>query len=383
LLLPDTELLSVPDEEDEDDLDESSFFDDEESTPFNPLQRPSNFSIVTPNKSRSRSYKFIQLEHALTLAGLLTDKDDRLKFQHAYRDALRDNKFGEFSKTYYQILRDHQDKLKQERMIKRTRTFKFVDLEKNFLALDPTRDIKVVFIDDSTTPKLIKDIHRNSTVSIVSEDDTIEEFYKSRSRHLLRNPSRARDEITLFARHSSERLQERLPHLSSVPHRVKIIDQRETKVVHDERTLLQMKHKHALSLIAKRRQMVLKMMVQANKNQTKMKKLNFQSPLTMDNPSCCRELLDKINQIESIVKEERYIKRPQTGFVSQRTVSKTTDYSSNPTTSSLTQSYSSSSTLFQNAFSMHDMGQTNNVQVIQSKRPLTAPIQKATWVNYC
>ncbi|CAF4614445.1 unnamed protein product, partial [Rotaria magnacalcarata] len=29
-----------------------------------------------------------------------------------------------------------------------TRTFTFVDLEKNFLARDPTRDIKIIFIDD-------------------------------------------------------------------------------------------------------------------------------------------------------------------------------------------------------------------------------------------
>jgi hypothetical protein len=219
-------------------------------------------------------------------------------------------------------------------------------------------------------------------LSIASDDDTVEEFYKSRSRHLLRNPSRARNEVTVFARHASERLQERLPHLGRFPHRVKIVDQRETKINFDERTLLQMKHKHALSLISKRRQLVLKMMIQANKNQTKMKKLNFQSPLTMNNPSCCRELLDKINQIEHIIKQER-LKRPQTGFISQRTVSKTTDYSSTRTTSSSTQSFSTCSTLFQDALSMQHMEKTNNVRVVLPKRPLTAPLDKTTWINYC
>jgi hypothetical protein len=231
-------------------------------------------------------------------------------------------------------------------------------------------------------------LHRHSGLSIQSDDDdaaATELFYKNRSRFLLRNPSRARDEITLFARRAGERLQERLPNLSRVPHRVQIVDEREEKANLDERALLQLKHKHALSLITKRRQLIMKMITQTKKNQMKMEHLNIRTPLTTNDSMYCRELLERINQIEQINKEKQF-KRPQTGFISGRTLSKTTNYSSIQTTTisdSITPSFSSCSIPFQDAISMHHVEKTNNVHVIQPKRPLTAPVQKLAWVNYC
>lgn len=71
-----------------------------------------------------------------------------MKFKNDYQESLRENKFEEFLKTYYKKLEDHHEKVKQEHKRKMTRAFTFVDLEKNFLARDPTRDIKILFIDD-------------------------------------------------------------------------------------------------------------------------------------------------------------------------------------------------------------------------------------------
>ncbi|CAF0915820.1 unnamed protein product [Rotaria sordida] len=138
-----------------------------------------------------------------------------------------------------------------------------------------------------------RDIHPNSSLPIQSNDAVIEAFYKNRFDYLLRNPSKARDEITLFARRVGELVHERLPRLSRVPHRVDISDQRESKGNIDERTLLQMKHKHTLSLIAQRRQLVKKMMIQTKKNQIKMEKLNIKIPLKLNNSSCFRELFER------------------------------------------------------------------------------------------
>lgn len=230
-------------------------------------------------------------------------------------------------------------------------------------------------------------VAENSNFSFESDvDAAIEAFYENRSHRLLGNPSRARDEITLFARRAGERLQECLPHLARVPHRVKIVDERETKRNVDEHTLLQLKHKYALSLIIKRRQLIEKMMIQTKRNQTKMKQLNIQSPLTMINSTCCRELLDKTNQIEQMFKEEK-LKYPQLDSISRRTLTKTTNYSSTQTpttiTNSITSSFSSCSTPFQDTLSIYPMKKANTIHPILPKRPLTAPIKKTTWINYC
>ena len=229
--------------------------------------------------------------------------------------------------------------------------------------------------------------HRNSTLSIQSDHATMEAFYENRSRFLLRNPSRIRDEITLFARRAAEQLHERLPRLSNVPHRVKIIDYRETKQNLDQHTLLQIKHKHHLALIAKRRQAVRKMMTQTKQNQKKLKQLNIQTPLTRNNPLCCRELLERMNQYEETNKKQHF-NDSQIDFISQKTLTKTIDYSSSssPQTTTIngniTSSFSSSSTPFQDALSIYHVQQTNNVNSILPSRPFTAPNKKSiTWVN--
>ncbi len=131
-------------------------------------------------------------------------------------------------------------------------------------------------------------------------------------------------------------------------------------------------------------------MIQAQKNQIKMEQLNIRTPLTMGDSSCCRELLEKINQIEQMLKEEQF-KRPKTAaFISRRTLSKTTNYSSTQTTTttttitgSITPSFSSCSTPFQDVLSTHHVEKTNHVHIILPKRPLTAPVKKMPWVNYC
>ncbi|CAF2860501.1 unnamed protein product [Rotaria sp. Silwood2] len=328
--VPDAELLSIPDEEDEADIDETTEYTNPENIlPILPLSilttdapisiRPrSSFSQVTTSnstkKSHSRSYKFVQLEQTLISANLLQNNQDRLKFNHDYRESLRENKFEEFLKTYYKKLQDHNEEIRQEYQRKISRTFTFVDLEKNFLARDPARDIKIVFIDDPITPSTqnLTDIHPNSSLPIQSNDAVIEAFYENRLDYLLENPSEARDEITLFARRVGELLHERLPRLSRVPHRVDIVDQRESKGNIDQRTLLQMKHKHALAFIAQRRQLVKKMMTQTKKNQIKMERLDIKVPLKLNNSSCVRELFERTTT-------EGQLKRPQTGFTFSQT----------------------------------------------------------------
>ncbi|CAF4011823.1 unnamed protein product, partial [Rotaria sordida] len=169
--VPDAELLSIPDEEDEVDIDETIEYEnpenilpppilttDDRSIPVRPL---SNFSqaattSVSTKKSHSRSYKFVQLEQSLISANLLENNQDRLKFQVDYRESLRKNKFEEFLKIYHKKLEDHNEKIKQEYQRKISRTFGFLDLEKNFLARYPTRDIKIIFIDDPITPSTQK-----------------------------------------------------------------------------------------------------------------------------------------------------------------------------------------------------------------------------------
>jgi hypothetical protein len=145
-----------------------------------------------------------------------------------------------------------------------------------------------------------------------------------------------------------------------------------------------MKHKHNLSLIAERRQLVMKMMIQNKKNLNKMKRINLQTPLTTFNSFSCQELLEQVNHIEQTIKQEQ-IKIPQTESLSQ---SKTTNYSSSQTTTtirnnSITPSFSSCSTPFQDALSIHHIEKINNNHTILPTRPFTAPSKRMEWINYC
>lgn len=146
-----------------------------------------------------------------------------------------------------------------------------------------------------------------------------------------------------------------------------------------------MKHKHALAVINKRRQLTLKMLNQSRKNQMKMARLNFQPPLSIVNPSSCQELLERINQMEKSLKHEKY-QRPQTSFIPQRATSKTTVYSSSQTTtttSDTSPSFSSMSTPFPVVLSIHHAEKINENRVILPKRSFSAPTKKITWANYC
>jgi hypothetical protein len=114
-------------------------------------------SSSNPNKKvRTRSYKFIQLERALTSASLLKSNDDRVKFENEYLHSIRENTFEKFLKKYYQKIHDHYEKIKREREIKQARIFTIFDLEKNFLALDPSKDVKIIFIDEPSTSIITK-----------------------------------------------------------------------------------------------------------------------------------------------------------------------------------------------------------------------------------
>jgi len=273
--------------------------------------------------------------------------------------------------------------------------FTFFELEKNFLALDPTRDVKIMFVDEptgstitkTTTTRSALSAHQSSTSTATATDTAIESFYASRSQRLLRNPARAREEVTLFARRTAERLHERLPRLTTVPHRVKIVDERDATGKPDERTLIQLKHKRALSLINQRRHIIIKMITQTKKNQIKMEEQLNQPPLlVIDKSDYCRELLERVNQIEQVCKEEQIRKRPQTAIPSRKILKKNISFSDSSeiitTNTNITPSISSSSVPFQDALSIDQVEKTKDVRILRSTRPLTAPT-KVNWVNYC
>ena len=162
-VLSDARLFAVPDLEDETDVEATVNI----NNPGKPLETPtpdrpwSNLSMIASSfnrktKTKTRSYKFIQLERGLISANLLKNNDDRVKFETEYLRALRDNTFDEFLQRYYQKIHDHYAQIKKERELKKARIFASFDLEKNFLALDPTRDVKILFVDESSDSTGVK-----------------------------------------------------------------------------------------------------------------------------------------------------------------------------------------------------------------------------------
>ena len=102
----------------------------------------------------------------------------------------------------------------------------------------------------------------------------IESFYKDESDRFFYDSPRVRDEVTLFARQAGENLNQYLPHLPRVPHRVTIVDQRDqilSSESFDEKQLQLKQHEENLFLISQRRQMISKMIEQSKKNQLRMK----------------------------------------------------------------------------------------------------------------
>lgn len=99
-------------------------------------------------------------------------------------------------------------------------------------------------------------------------------FYRNECNRLVCSSPRARDQITLFAREAAENLQQYLPHLPRVPHRVTIVDQRDqisSIKKFDERQIQIEQHRTNLDRIHQRRHLLSKMIEQSKRNQIDMK----------------------------------------------------------------------------------------------------------------
>ena len=102
----------------------------------------------------------------------------------------------------------------------------------------------------------------------------VESFYRNECDRMTCPSPRARDQITLFAREAAENLQQYLPHLPRVPHRVTIVDQRDQISLlrkSDERHIQLEQHRNNLDRINQRRHLLAKMIEQSKKNQINMK----------------------------------------------------------------------------------------------------------------
>jgi hypothetical protein len=86
----------------------------------------------------------------------LKSNDDRVKFENEYLHSIRDKTFEKFLEKYYQKIDDHYEQINREREIKKARIFTIFDLEKNFLALDPSRNVKIIFIDEPSESTITK-----------------------------------------------------------------------------------------------------------------------------------------------------------------------------------------------------------------------------------
>jgi hypothetical protein len=97
---------------------------------------------------RSRSYRYIQLERAYRSANLLANLNDRMKFENDYLQSIRERQFETFVRRSYETLHNSHEQIRNEQANQQTRAFTSVNLEREFLANDPSRDIKIVFVDD-------------------------------------------------------------------------------------------------------------------------------------------------------------------------------------------------------------------------------------------
>ena len=149
-------LDSILDEEDEGNIDETTLpqvtSTADTSLPLRPWSNLSIGTIKTPQKRfRSQLYKYIQLEKSLQSANLLNTSEERQRFQQDYQQSIREGKFDKFLQTYYHKLRTHKQTLDRERAMKTSRTFTFANLGQNFITSDPTRNIKIVFVNNPNT----------------------------------------------------------------------------------------------------------------------------------------------------------------------------------------------------------------------------------------
>jgi hypothetical protein len=98
--------------------------------------------------STTRTYKYVRLQQAMAAANLLLTNNDRVQFETEYFESVSKKTFEQFLDKYWHRIRQHEENLKKERASKKERAFTFVDLEENFLALDPTRNVKIIFVDE-------------------------------------------------------------------------------------------------------------------------------------------------------------------------------------------------------------------------------------------
>ncbi|CAF1448503.1 unnamed protein product, partial [Adineta ricciae] len=354
----------------------------------------SDFSMLTSSAASkqgiSRSYQLARLQQALQAAQLLKTNADRIQFENEYLAAIRDNSFDRFARHYYKKIRDRYDRIKKDEETKRIRRFAFVDFEKNFMALYPTaRDINIIFLDDQQPSTVTKSTnsrsaseHPKSALAVERDTEAIELFYADCSRRFLHNEARAKKEIEGFAHRAARNLAERIPAIKRPCQHVRIVDKRENIGKPNERTLLETTHKHAMSRILQRRQLVMKMMVQSKKNQFKMQGQWKRRPIGVDNPTCYREILERTIQCE-----EEYLDRPITRPQTAAVVSRTSPMKSLPLTTSTNLSQSrvdtaptleSCLTPFQDSVTLFELENTKNLRVLLPTRPLTAPT-KTDW----
>ncbi|CAF1097673.1 unnamed protein product [Didymodactylos carnosus] len=364
----------------------------------------------TSQYRKSRPYKFIQLQHALMAAGLLKSDDDRKKFEFNYLQVHDDRKkFDLFVNDYYSRIAKHLKDIGHAEFLRKSRAFACEDLVTNFRALDPSRDIKIEFANYRTSKSDIID-YLPHTKSGITTTHTFDEygdlFYEQRVDRLLKNQSRARDEITLFAKKASENLHEKFPQMNSVPHCVKIIDHRDITGP-SARTIAFQHHRRKMSIMAKRRNTIMKMLGSTQKYQMKtMQLMHGKSNNYLDSVRLCHELVSRAEEIEKNIRDDYLdVMRPSRNLstisdtshslrlsnLSQQvfyTSSTTGDRSERSTSttlndkSSLTTATTTSSTI-NDALSLKQIEQENG-RVITPKlfRQLHTAHVKTSWVNY-
>ncbi|UJR32356.1 hypothetical protein I4U23_019819 [Adineta vaga] len=390
------DLTSDQDDDDTPDIEDSEKQSPETSIPNRPC---SEFSILTSSapsrKGLTRSYRLAQLEQALQAARILKTNDDRIQFENDCLIAIKEKSFGKFTRDYYKKIHDHNEEIKRQEETKKFRRFAFVDFEKNYMALYPAaRDIKIIFVDESKSTTLTKttnsrsaSAHPKSAVLAACDKDAVELFYADCSRRFLHNNIRAKKEVEKFAHQAARSFAERFPAVTRPPQRVQVIDKRESIGQPNEHVLREMNHRRSMSLIANRRQLVVKMMTQTKKNQFKMEHNWKRRSIGVDNPTCYREILERANEFEEEYRDKS-ISRPQTAaVVSKRTPMKC--FSLIPSNDVPAESrvntappLSSCVTSFQDSLSLFSIENTKNVRVLLPTRPLTAPT-KTEWINYC
>ncbi|CAF4522685.1 unnamed protein product, partial [Didymodactylos carnosus] len=171
----------------------------------------------------------------------------------------------------------------------------------------PSRDIKIEFVNDKPSKSDViaySSGRKSATVVTHVFDEHGDLFYERRADRLIKNQSKARDEITLYAKKAAEQLHEKFPKMDSVPHRVKIIDRREVSGS-DARSIAFQHHRKQMSIITKRRNIIMKMLGNTQKYQMKTIHLmhNTQSN-HLNSVLPCHELLSRAKQVEQNIRED-------------------------------------------------------------------------------